>query len=281
MKKWHYIFLVCLLSPLKFLGQSPEHHSDERLLVLHRSRNQAQNDTLRMDSYRELGFYYQNGNPDSALYYHQLQLALAKKLKMKLWEADAYQQIGYVQILLINFSESLLSFFEAFKIAEDEESEKNVWKVSRFSFSKNPHEARLATLGMIHNDIHRLYKATGKTDKERESLFTDLRFGKLTQNKKLLILSNRGLGEFYLNQGITDSVLHYLNQSRRYYKNSEYQLQRGKLYEVLGNYYLRVQKYDSALLNYDTAVQINISQSQLQSLVLNSIEEGHPVQGGS
>ena len=271
MIKQYYIILMCLLSPLKFLGQTTEPTIDERLQTLHKSLREAENDSLRMDSYRELGFYYQNGNPDSALYYHQLQLGLAKKLKMKLWEADAYQQIGYVQILLINFSESLLSFFEAFKIAEDEESEKNVWNVSRFSFSKNPHEARLATLGMIHNDIHRLYKVTGKTDKERESLFADLRFGKLTQNKKLLILSNRGLGEFYLNQGITDSVLHYLNQSRSYYKNSEYQLQRGKLYEVLGDYYFRVQKYDSALLNYDTAIQINIAQSQLQSLAYTYI----------
>ncbi|MFC3879822.1 ATP-binding protein [Algoriphagus namhaensis] len=269
MKKLFCISFLFLLLPLISIGQQSE---NENLNSLHLTLKKASNDTLRMDSYREIGFYYQNGNPDSALYYHRLQLELSKKLKMRLWEADAYQQIGYVQVLRVNFPESLLSFFEAFKIAEDEESEKNAWNVSRFSLSKNPQEARLSILGMIHNDIHRLYKATGKPDQERENLLSVLRIGELTQNRKLLTLSNRGLGEFYLDQGIADSVLYYLNQARNYYQTSKYQLQRGKLYEIIGNYYFQEQEYDSALKNYNVATLINIEQSQLQSLASTYIQ---------
>jgi hypothetical protein len=54
------------------------------------------NDTLNMAAFRSLGFYYQDFIPDSGLYFHEKQLALSKKLKMNLWQADACSQLGYV-----------------------------------------------------------------------------------------------------------------------------------------------------------------------------------------
>jgi hypothetical protein len=53
------------------------------------------NDTLLMAANRSLGFYYGETKLDSALYFHQQQAKLAKKLDIKMWLADAYSQLGY------------------------------------------------------------------------------------------------------------------------------------------------------------------------------------------
>jgi len=48
------------------------------------------NDTLNMAAFRKLGFYYAESDDDTTIYFHQRQLELAVKLKLQIWEADAY-----------------------------------------------------------------------------------------------------------------------------------------------------------------------------------------------
>ena len=50
---------------------------------LKKSLSIEKNDTLLMAANRSLGFYYQETKLDSALYFHQQQLKLAKKLNIK------------------------------------------------------------------------------------------------------------------------------------------------------------------------------------------------------
>ncbi len=49
-------------------------------------------DTMHMRIARSLGWYYQEINRDSSMYFQSIQLKLARKLKLKLWEADALDQ---------------------------------------------------------------------------------------------------------------------------------------------------------------------------------------------
>ena len=87
----------------------------------------AANDTIRMDVYRQLGFYHQDSDADTGLVYHMEQLNLAEKLKLRLWEADAHEQIGYCFTKKYKFSEAYENYMLALKIAEDPSSALNSW----------------------------------------------------------------------------------------------------------------------------------------------------------
>jgi hypothetical protein len=84
----------------------------------------ASNDTLRMSIVRSLAYYYMEINNDSSLYFVNQQSALAKRLNLRLWEADALDNMGYVSAKLKNYPQSLKAFLQGLAIAEEEETEK-------------------------------------------------------------------------------------------------------------------------------------------------------------
>lgn len=120
MKSFLKIFFLCLMPSLMMAQRDPNwgYISNQQADSLRLSLKTEINDTLNMAAFRNLGFYYQENKPDSALYFHQQQLALSKKLNMKLWEADAHSQLGYVFELLGNTTKAYESFSEAMKIAK-------------------------------------------------------------------------------------------------------------------------------------------------------------------
>ena len=143
--------LIVLLFPVASISQQAAHYAEQQKKLsdsLYQALREAPNDTIRMDASRALGFYYQLIQLDSALYYHEQQLQLAKKLKLGLWEADAYSQKDDVLNHMGNYPKALLAQMEGKKIAENPASEKNSWNVSRFSNSENAHHARLSILAM-------------------------------------------------------------------------------------------------------------------------------------
>ncbi len=133
--------MLLLLCPAFSMAQQSvygEEHTKEQMDSLRLVLKNTSNDTLRMGIARSFCFYYMEVKRDSALYFVEQQLVLAKQLKLKLWEADAFDNIGYVSFLLTNYPRSLQAFIEGLKIAEDKESEKNIWQISKFSKERNP-----------------------------------------------------------------------------------------------------------------------------------------------
>jgi hypothetical protein len=103
--------LFFLLLPFISPAQDSQYFDSLNYALLHTT-----NDTMKMDIYRNMGFYQQEGKVDSALYYHEMQLSLAKKLHLKLYEADAYEQIAYVKSWEGDISAGLKSYYAALKI---------------------------------------------------------------------------------------------------------------------------------------------------------------------
>ena len=91
------------------------------------------NDTLKMSAFRDLHFYYSEMNRDTALYFAEQQLLLSQKLHQKLWEASAYESIGYVTQIMGNYPKAYEALSNALKIAENSNSEKHNWNVNKFS----------------------------------------------------------------------------------------------------------------------------------------------------
>ena len=208
MKSVLKIFLLIFL-PVLAQAQNEQNYEDSLKTAL---RN-AVNDTIRLDINRQLGFYHQDSEPDTSLIYHQSQLVLAKKLNLKLWQADAFQQIAYCYFLLDNLPASFEFYMNGLKIAEDPTSAANDWGYFNFSYSKSPEEARRSIEGMIRYELGNLYNRTRLLNEARFQMFEALRIGEGLQNRKILSLSSRDLGVSYFINNKPDSAFFYYQKA--------------------------------------------------------------------
>jgi len=147
------------------------------------------NDTLKLAAYRRLGFYYQEAIPDSGLYFHEQQLALAKKLDMKLWLADAYSQTAFTLVSVGDFTKGYEYHTEATKLASDERTESDNWRPWTFSNSKNSHEARISILAMNYQMMGNLWGALGEKEKRKSHYLEAAKLGESINNGKVAYLA--------------------------------------------------------------------------------------------
>ncbi|MGB5382649.1 MAG: ATP-binding protein [Lutimonas sp.] len=241
-------------------------YEDDYVNSLKTELENAKNDTIKLEINRLLGFYFQDSNADIALEYHLKQLELAKNLNLKLWEADAHQQVAYCYRWLDNLPASYESYMNALKIAEDPSSSGNGYGYANFSFSKNPEDARKSIIGMIHYEMASLYARTRLNDEIRSHLFQALKMGEDLQNQKILSLTSRDLGTYYFTNDQPDSAFSYYQKALKHYKGSPYQIQSGVVYGQLSKYYLAEQKFDSAITYGKKAMSMANSEIKLGAL---------------
>ncbi|MBL0183516.1 MAG: hypothetical protein IPP96_14975 [Chitinophagaceae bacterium] len=224
------------------------------------------NDTMGMRISRSIGWHYQEINRDSSLYFHEQELALARKLHLKLWEADALDQAGWVLSQLKNYSLSLQYFLDAIKIAENSDCEKNIWQIILFAKDKKTATARLTVLGFIYNDMSQLYKAVGNDEKELSSLYQSLKIGKGINNYTMLSTVSVNLAEQYLKINNQDSAIYYAQQAIDYMENTGFKTYKGYAFTILGYAYLKENNYDLAKQNFEKSVFQNQKQDNRTAL---------------
>src|SRR3954471_16042122 len=83
------------------------------------------NDSVTMYINRQLGMYYQEINRTAALAYYEEMLKLAKKIKQKIWEAEALSRNGYVSCLIQNYSGGLKFLLMARELASQKGLERD------------------------------------------------------------------------------------------------------------------------------------------------------------
>jgi two-component system, NtrC family, sensor kinase len=234
----------------------------------------SSNDTVRLGALRSLGIYYSEINIDSGLYYNQQQVALARQLKQKLWEADALDGIGYMLSLLKDYPRSLQAFLAAIKIAEDKETEKNIWQVSRFSTTENPTFARLTVLAFCHLDLARLYGFTGNIEKQLFNCFEALKNAEIVGDPANLSNIYSNLGRTYGELDKFDSALSFLEKSIHYYDVSGFKKYKGSTLSYIGIVYLKKGKHALAKQYFTQAVQASQEVNNRRDLSLSLLRLG-------
>ncbi|MGC4101122.1 sensor histidine kinase [Ferruginibacter sp.] len=174
------------------------------------------NDTVLMAAYRSLGFYYQDGKQDSSVYFHHLQLELAKKLGLKMWEADAYSQLGYMYEE--NVSKSYDMIREAIRLADNDKNETSNWHPWVFSNAKDLHDARIAIQAINSHALGNLYGAVNEVAKQRQAYYETIRLGKMINNGKIVSLGYGNLSDTYNN----DSAILFTNEAINYSAEAGY-----------------------------------------------------------
>ncbi len=262
--------LVLFMLPILSFAQSEQQFIDHMKAEL----ENATNDTIRLEINRNLGFYFQDGEAEIGLAYHQKQLELAKKLNLKLWEADAYQQVAYCYRWLDNLPASYENYIKGLKIAEDPASSENTYAHNNFSYSKSPEEARQSIIGMIHYEMSSLYARSRQIDKVDYHLSEALEIGKQLNNKKILSLSTRDIGKLYAVKEESNNALNYFWIALKHYENSPYKTQIGVVHQFISEEYINQKKYDSALFHGKKAIEFSSRDIKLTPLSNSQINLG-------
>ena len=151
-------------------------------------------------------------------------------------------------------------------MAEDVGTEKNIWRVTKFSEDGNPQRARLTSLANIYNDFGLLYQAIGNMEKQIEYFNKSISISKIIYDPIVLSYSYGNLGVAYMNKGKTDTSLQLLRQSLAYANSVGFLKFMGTNTYPMGNIYMGKQEYDSAKKYFQQTVNISLATNNPSSL---------------
>jgi two-component system, NtrC family, sensor kinase len=257
------IFLLCLI-PVSSMAQTDPtwgYVTAQQADSLKQAVQTEKNDTLKMAAYRSLGFYYQEFIPDSGYYFHEMQLALSKKLNMKLWLADAYSQTAFTLVSVGDFTKGYEYHTESMKLAGDEKNETDNWRPWTFSNSKNSHEGRIAILAMNYQMMGNLWGQLGEKEKQRSYYLEAAKLGESINNGKVAYL---GYSSF-ANILPPDSLMLFENKALKYANAASFP-RTGGAYGRLAGIYFNKKIFDSAYIYIHKAILISQEENMLRAL---------------
>jgi len=208
-----------------------------------------------MSVFRDLSLYYLDINTDSSLFFIEKALPLAQKLKLSLSEADIWDLIAIGLRNQGNYPRSLKAFNEALKIAENPDSEKGIWHISKFTGTNNPEFARLSMLATIESDMVELYAATGNYDKELEMARACSATATRIQDYTLLSQVYRHFGQIFTRNDRLDSALMTYEKYFEASSKAGFRKYSHLCFNNIGNIYLKKKQPQKALISYHSALQ--------------------------
>ena len=265
-----------LLPAISIAQQNPilEEWNNEQIDSLQLIWHNSTNDTLRMAAARSLAWYYEESNLNSGLYFIEQQEALARKLKLKLWEGDALDNKGYILSVLKNYPASLQAFLEGINILEDKETEKNIWRISIFSKQGDPHVARINGLAWIHQDIALLYRSTGNIQDALSNFYQALKIGESISDYTILSFVNYHLSNLYIRLNKLDSALSFVQKGIHYADIGSFQKYKRNMFVTIGNIYLNKGNYKQAKQYFIEAAWANQQPNNLVGLAYSFLGMG-------
>jgi two-component system NtrC family sensor kinase len=200
------------------------------------------NDSVTMYINRQLGMYYQEINRTAALTYYEEMLKLAKKIKQRVWEAEALSRNGYVSCLIQNYSGGLKFLLLAKNVASQKGAENEMWHPGLLSKKNSAYDARMTILCDINNHLGLVHLFSGEYSKALDYHRSVQKINELLNDTTLKSLLFLNMGEAYLGLMQLDSAEAAFNQSIYYNDLSGYKKYSGltlhdigKIYEIRKN----------------------------------------------
>jgi two-component system, NtrC family, sensor kinase len=205
---------------------------------LRRVLQHATTDSVRHNTCVKLYFYYQEVNRDSALFYTEKRLALAKQNNYKLAEAAALIGIGYQYAQMGKYAASYQNLLLALKIAKDPNNEeKNGWRIAQIPVSGKD---RLSILALTHHGLSVLMRDTENPKQEIYHLKEALRIARQNNYIDRQMLANMNMSIAYLKMNQLDSALYFAKEADIFSKNPKYRgIYRGINIANIGDIYLK------------------------------------------
>jgi two-component system, NtrC family, sensor kinase len=229
---------------------------------LKKALKNAITDSSRYHIIEQLGTFYKEDKRDSALYYFEKSLDIAKTNNHSLDVANSLTNKGYSLLHLGNLKESLQCFLEAEKIAIDPKNENK-------TFYKNTKEKariyRLKSLANTHQNWGHLMLSINENDaishyKQSEKIASEIN----DTNQLGLIYLN--FGEVYFRKQQYDSALVLEKKAETFFIQSNEKRYLGRVYQVLGQIYISYNEQIKGLRYYYKALEISKLQNNLYLL---------------
>ena len=230
---------------------------------LRRIFQKTKNDTLKMSVSKDLARYYLN-NRDSSIYFTQQQLALAKLLNQKLWEASALDMSSYLAYDRGDYPNSLKLSFEALAIAEDESCEKNIYAIKKFSKEGNAHKARLYILVGIYEQFAFLYDNSKNNEKTFLNYGKAIEIAESIDDQIDLSNINMNIGKIYLEADKLDSALIFEKKALGNSMAGDFKYYRGYILIQIGQIYFRQKNYAEAKKYFLQSFKISKEENALK-----------------
>ncbi|HET6723920.1 MAG TPA: ATP-binding protein, partial [Chitinophagaceae bacterium] len=171
------------------------------------------NDTIQLVLLRNIARSFSELNPDSAFFYAEKGLKVARKLNLKLDEASALREMGYALLNRANYPRSLQTVLSSMAILQNPKSEQKVL-VGNFPGDDElmyrtapPHKQRLSELAFTHQIMGVLYANSENYEKALLHHEQARQHGELSGNIPLQSIINMTMARAYLNLKKVDSAL--------------------------------------------------------------------------
>jgi len=256
------ILKISFLLFLPFIAYAEQSNTDS----LRRILQNASTDSARHNACVELYYFYLELNRDSALYYAEMRLTLAKQNEQKLAEAFALASKGYQYNHMGRYSESFQSLLQALRIAEDPNNEEVAgWRIAQFPIAG---KGRLINVSTIHHVLGGLMINAGNPEQEIFHLKEALRIAVQINHPDRQMTANMNLATTYLKLNQPDSALYFATVSHALSENPTAQKYRGNNLLTLGNIYMAKGDMGQAKKYYYESLSTSLEQEN-QSDIAN------------
>jgi two-component system, NtrC family, sensor kinase len=223
-------------------------------------------DHLRMGMARELGLFYTEADQDTAIYFVDMQLQLARSLGERLWEGDALRRLGYLVYTQGRYSESFSLNSQALTLLTDASTERQVWEPGRLSLAGTPEKARLSGLALAYHHRALLYGQIGNTAEQRAHYRKAIEIKEKIGDNAIAPFSYADLGESYINE-YPDSAMMYLGIALEKMESVGYMRYRGNNLTYMGRAHEALNDFDSAEKYYLESIAESREQNNILALM--------------
>src|SRR3569833_1403654 len=247
--------LLLLLIPMSGAAQQPYPDSLKGVL------KNARADSTRYSAMNGIGEYYVELNGDSALYYLNQALAIAKKNNRANNEGATLARIGYVLIFKSKYPESFECFQQALKLAEVPANDNTIWNTNMpwIPYS-TPQKNRLTVLAAVHLLYSILAATTGDFDQEIVQLKLSRAFAKEAGDYNFEGVVVMNLGVAYQSIKRLDSAVLLLQNAVHTFQQTGYKKYLGGLYGNIGFAYLDKGNPGLALQYFHKGLNVSMEQ---------------------
>jgi two-component system NtrC family sensor kinase len=218
----------------------------------------ATNDSTRYLACRDIYDYFEETNRDSAFYYANECLLLAKKNNKRLAEVHALDNKAYQLIGSGHYAEALQNLLEAFNVVDDPalDNEKT-WKLFSTAFNKSfSGQSRLLMLCYTH---HIMGVLMWQTDNSEQTIFhfkqARIIAASINHDTRQM-MADMNLGRSYLMINRLDSALMLENEAVELAFKTGFKKYLGQVYTIIGGIYDRKNDKQRQKQYYYMAAQI-------------------------
>lgn len=262
MKKYCLLFLfLVVLHSVTWAQQNPD-----SLKYIFRN---ATVESLRYEAGRTLYVLYEERNRDTAYYYADQCLSLAKKNNKKLVEAVFLDLKGYQLLHLGQYAASLQCLLEAFKIAEDPKNDmEEAWRLTTYP---SPGKNRLLVLALTHHMFGILMEQTQNVKQQIIHFKAAREIALEIKNQNRHLLADMNLGNSYMAINEPDTALAFMQEAEQVVAASGINRFKGFISSIIGDIYLPKGDKEKAKTYYQEGLRISSELNNTSSMSRNML----------